>query len=179
MMVYLLSFLDIDVQFFTNPDLYHLDALIALKFDFDELFLNGPVSINLNYKARWFKSWKMWPFAKVSFSDYVGQKTGRAIFITQMARLAHLVSDGLILEGCWYLVLPAASASALKLWFQNQMLQDLKSPSEEGSRTIGMTRTLAILVLLLALHPKWVPMSQRLTTSHRVGYGCFFSRGWW
>ena len=80
MMVYLLSFPDIDVQFFTNPDLYHLDALIALKFDFDELFLNGPVSINLNYKARWFKSWKMWPFAKVSFSDYVGQKTGRAIF---------------------------------------------------------------------------------------------------
>ena len=49
-------FFDIDVQFFTNPDLYHLDALIALKFDFDELFLNGPVSINLNYKARWFKS---------------------------------------------------------------------------------------------------------------------------
>lgn len=38
------------------------------------------MSINLNYKARWFKSWKMWPFAKVSFSDYVGQKTGRAIF---------------------------------------------------------------------------------------------------
>ena len=178
MMVYLLSFPDIDVQFFTNPDLYHLDALIALKFDFDELFLNGPVSINLNYKAR-SKAERCGLLLKSHFLTMWAKKQEERFFITWMARLAHLVSDGLILEGCWYLVLPAASASALKLWFQNQMLQDLKSPSEEGSRTIGMTRTLAILVLLLALHPKWVPMSQRLTTSHRVGYGCFFSRGWW